>query len=81
MKNRERKATTDETLARLMKEVVEVSRIEAKRYLAQLEDGFARLCDDNYVAEATIQLITERSSHIPPYTVEQVTSGYRVRRL
>jgi hypothetical protein len=65
------------------KRVAEVSRIEAERFLAQLEDAFARLCDDNHIthiAEAATQLITERSSHIPPYTPEQGTGGYKARR-
>jgi hypothetical protein len=82
--DRKETAATTEKLAKLMEEhekrIAEVSRSEAERYLAQLEDGIAKLCDDNHVAEAAIQLITERSSHIPPYTPEGRTGWYNARR-
>ena len=74
----------DRTLAKLMqeheKEVAERSRIDAEKLLVQVEDAFAKLCEDNDVAKAAIQLIAERSSHIPPYTSEQATVWYRERR-
>jgi len=70
--NREEKVTTGEALAKLMqeheKQVAEDSRVDADKLLAQLEDAFARLCIENDIAKATVQLITERSNHIPPYT-------------
>ena len=83
-RNREEKATADETLAKLVeehgKQVAEDSRIHAEKLLAQLEDAFARLCDDNDVAKAAVQLITERSSRIPPYTPERLTGWDKERR-
>ena len=61
------------------KQVAEDSRVDAEKLLAQLEDAFARLCDENDVAKAAIQLITERSSHIPPYT-PVVMAGKEAKR-
>jgi len=53
------------------------ARAVAERYLAQLEDALANLCcyrnHRDYVAKAAIQLITERSSHIPTYTPTRMT--------
>ena len=66
------KVTADEVLVRLMekaeKQAAERSRIDAEKLLVQLEDALAKLCDDNDVAKAAIQLIAERSSRIPTYT-------------
>jgi hypothetical protein len=62
------------------KEVAERSRIDAEKLLVQVEDAFAKLCEDNDVTKAALQLITERSSHIPPHTSEQATVWYRERR-
>jgi len=50
------------------KQVAEDSRVDAEKLLAQLEDAFARLFIENDISKAAVQLITERSSHIPPYT-------------
>jgi hypothetical protein len=47
--------------------IEETSRDTAERHLAQLEEALAGLCSSN-VAQAAIQLIAERSNHIPPYT-------------
>lgn len=78
------KVTADEALAKLLeeeeKQVAKWSRIDAEKLLVQVEDALAKLCEDNNVAKAANQIITERSSHIPPYTPEQVTVWYRERR-
>jgi len=83
LRNKEEKVTADEALAKLIqeheKQVAEWSRLDAEKLLAQLEDAFARLCDENDVAKAAIQLITERSSHIPPYT-PVVVAGKEAKR-
>jgi hypothetical protein len=81
-RNREEKA--NETLAKLLQEhenqVKERSRIDAEKLLIQIEDAFAKLCEDNDVTKAAIQLITERSSHIPTYTPGGSTPWYSERR-
>jgi hypothetical protein len=75
---------TDEALVKLIeeheKQVKERSRIRAEKFLGQLEDAFARLCEENDVAKAAVQLISERSSHIPPYTPGGQTPWYKERR-
>lgn len=49
--------------------LAEETRTKADGYLAQLEDSVSGLCHaSNGVVKAAIQLIAERSSHIPPYT-------------
>jgi len=82
-RNREEKVTASEALAKLMQElekhVAEDSRGDAEKLLAQLEDAFARLCIENDVAKAAVQLIIERSSHIPPYT-PVVMAGKEAKR-
>ena len=74
------KVTTEETLARLMEEeerqLAEWSRSHAEKLLVQVEDAVAQFCEDNDVVKAAIQLITERSSHVPPYSPDQATDGY-----
>jgi len=83
-RNREETVTADEALAKLLKEeekwVEEWSRIDAEKLPAQVDDGFMRLCDDSDVAKAAIQLITQRSSHIPTYTPGGSTPWYSERR-
>ncbi len=75
MRNRQAKGTTDETLLQLLKEEEKQFAEEAERCLVQVEDGVAKLCEYKDVAKAAVQLITERSSHVPPYTPEQATDG------
>ena len=69
------KVTTDETLMRLLEEEEKQFAEEAERRLVQLEDAVAQICEYKDVAKAAVQLITERSSHVPPYTPEQATDG------
>ncbi|MGP8070030.1 MAG: hypothetical protein ACLP5V_09085, partial [Candidatus Bathyarchaeia archaeon] len=75
--------TVDETLLQLMekaeKQFAERSRINAEKLLVQVEDSVAKLCENNDVAKAAIEVISERSSHIPLYTPEQATDGYWAR--
>ncbi|MGP8069789.1 MAG: hypothetical protein ACLP5V_07855 [Candidatus Bathyarchaeia archaeon] len=79
----EKKATTNKTLLQLLKEeerqVAKWSRMNAEKLLVQVEDTLAKLCEDNDVAKAAIQIITERSNHAALYTPEQATDGYWAR--
>ena len=58
----------EKSLQEVEKYIAETSRANAERFLAQLEDALARLCDNNNVAKAAVQLIAERSTSILPYT-------------
>jgi hypothetical protein len=60
---------------RLLEEEEKQFAEEAERRLVQLEDAVAQICEYKDVAKAAVQLITERSSHVPPYTPEQATDG------
>jgi hypothetical protein len=71
LRNRNEKTTTNKTVLQLLeereKEIAEWSRSDAEKLLVQLEDAIAKICD-NDLAKAAIQLISERPSHIPPFT-------------